>query len=195
MSERQDAYSPDPARPAEHRHPDPPAITGTSLDPFVVREEAALRRLVAYLLCGGRSEPVIALSPSPEGDTPALSPTVVRALVGEHARVYFIPSEFLLGLLEDRLGSGLALPVNAVRIWWPELTRASDPASHPLVLALGREQQASTLAELADQLHLSDPGARRHPRAGDESSVTERARSLSSQRAPSPRSSRAKERI
>jgi hypothetical protein len=113
-------------------------------------------RLEAYL-CGERKQPVVVLTRMAYRNEPVLSPEGVRALVGPAVRIYYVTSERLLSHMRDALGPKLAVTNGAARIWWPELTSASDPAEHPLVIVSDHEQPTEVLAEFARQFDLSRP--------------------------------------
>jgi hypothetical protein len=89
-----------------------------------------------------------------------LAPEKVRAIVGA-ARIYLVTGTDVLLHLEGLLGTSLALPVGAARVWWPGLTLDSDPLEHPAVLQLEDEPEADLLAELARCFELSRPVVRR----------------------------------
>jgi DNA-binding transcriptional ArsR family regulator len=134
-------------------HDDPPVILGS---------EPELLDLQEYLLFADRLHPVVAFALCrEENDDVALWHEQVRRIVGSDARIYFIFDEFLLACLRDGLGRRLALTPGSARVWWPELSKRSDPGDHPLVLQLDGESPAETLAELARQFDLSRPHVRR----------------------------------
>ncbi len=143
------------------------------LDLIVLRSKQGLRALKAYLLSPDRTHAVVALTRSLDTDGPALAPTDVRASAGPGIKIYYIPGEFLLRRLGGVLGGKLALPRGAVRVWWPGLSVRSDPADHPLVLALEGEDGRELLGEFARQFDLSRPHVRR------EIKLIEDARALS----------------
>ncbi len=127
----------------------------------VVCDEPGLGVLLADLLDRERAHAVVGIAPCGEQEGPVLAAGEVRAVVGERTHVYVLEGEFVLGRLEEELGSRLALPFDAVRVWWPDLSLRSDPGDHPLAVALDGEAEADTLAELARQFDLSRPHVRR----------------------------------
>jgi hypothetical protein len=103
---------------------------------------------------------VVGLSCLEELNAPVLDPQRVREVVGVIPRIYYVPGEYLLRRLQGMLGQRLALPAASARVWWPGVTPRSNPAEHPLVLALDSESQTDMLAEFARQFDLSRPYVR-----------------------------------
>lgn len=132
----------------------------TAGEVIVVRSERALREMEAHLFSGERVYPVVGIARLEDVSLPVLAPEQVRAVVGAGPRIYYLPGGFLQRL-QGVLGRALALPAGGVRVWWPLLTRGSDPEAHPFVLALDSESQAHVLAELARRFDLSRPCVRR----------------------------------
>jgi hypothetical protein len=130
-------------------------------DPVVVCDRSGLRSMLAYVLSGARVHPVVGISASEDGEGPVLEPCAVREVVGDRTRIYFVADEDVLEELGERLGARLALCAGAARIWWPNVGERSDPADHPLVLALDGESEGHVLGELARQFDLSRPHVRR----------------------------------
>jgi transcriptional regulator with XRE-family HTH domain len=137
------------------------SVADAGIDPIAVREESELEDMVADLLAPRRAYAVVAVASSVDGDQPVIAASEIRAVVGPTARVYFVPGEALLGVLRERVGRGLALTLGAVRVWWPGVSRRSDPGDHPLVLSLEGESERDMLAEFSCQFHLSRPDVRR----------------------------------
>jgi hypothetical protein len=123
---------------------------------FEVGTKHELRSLLGYIL-GERSQPVIALALMEGAEMTVLPPRGVRAIVGPDPRIYVIRRDALLGQLAKALGRGLAVTVGAARIWWPGVTRTSDPFDHPLVVQVESEHAGSLLEEFARQFDLSRP--------------------------------------
>ncbi len=116
---------------------------------------------LADLLLGEREHPVVVLTQSEETLQPVLSPPRIRAIVGPHAPIRYLPGEYLLEALRVVLGNRLAVCRGAARIFWPGLWRGADPADHPLVQILDGELEADAHAEFARQFDLSRPPVRR----------------------------------
>ena len=131
-------------------------LAGAS-DLIVVRSNAALRSMTAYLLLPARVHPVVALTSSLSKTEPVMAPSKIREIVGSEVRVYFIPGEYILRGLEVSLGHQLGVLPGAARLWWPGLSPRSDPGDHPLVLPLADESELDMLAEFA---RLFDLGLR-----------------------------------
>ena len=130
------------------------------VDPTVV-DDAGLEDLVADLRSPDRVCAVVGVAWSLDGDGPVLAASRIRTIVDASARVYVVPNDALLGALRKEVGSKLALAPGAVRIWWPGVTRRSDPGDHPLLLPLAGESPQHMLAEFARQFRLSRPDVRR----------------------------------
>jgi hypothetical protein len=113
----------------------------------------------SHLLSGDRDQAAIALTSVGTGPL-VLAPDKVRAIVG-NARIYLVSAADVLLDLEGILGPNLALPAGAARIWWPELTVASNPLEHPVVLQLEDEPEADMLVEFARCFELTRPVVRR----------------------------------
>jgi hypothetical protein len=139
--------------------------------PIVVARDQDLQAMANYLFAGDRDQPAVALTSGTTGQ-PVLAPDRVRSLVGGDTRIYVVTGTDALLDLEGLLGSNLALPVAAARIWWPALTFESDPLEHPVVLQLEDEPEAAMLEELVRCFQLSRPLVRR------EISLIEDARAL-----------------
>jgi hypothetical protein len=134
----------------------------------VVHDMDGFRVMLAHILDRRRVEPVIGVAGAADGHEPVISPSGVRATIGPDAPIYYAEDEFWLEHLDQELGSRLALAPAAARIWWPGLTRGSDPGDHPLVAALEAEDPSITLAEFARVFHLSRPVVRREIRVLEE---------------------------
>lgn len=128
---------------------------------LIVVDDASLGELVADLRSPDRVHAVVAVAWALDGDGPVLATSRVRTIVESAASVYVIPGDALLGALRREVGSKLALAPGAVRVWWPGVTRRSDPGDHPLVLPLEGESPGDVLAEFARRFHLSRPDVRR----------------------------------
>jgi hypothetical protein len=123
----------------------------------VVSSGEDVRRFEAFL-CGPREHPVVALTCVPGGSGPVLSPERVREVVGPGAGVYYLASDLAVERLRRMVGAKLAVAPGAVRVWWPGVTRHSDPAAHPLVELIDAPDD---LEEFARRFDLSRPRVRR----------------------------------
>ncbi|HEV3048095.1 MAG TPA: hypothetical protein VGY13_12135 [Solirubrobacteraceae bacterium] len=132
---------------------------------ILVEDELRVQALLEDLLDPRRVGVVIGLAPSfDDEDEPVIPVREVRPIAGPHARIYRVLGEFPLQRLDEELGGRLTLCADAARIWWPGLTRSSDPGDHPLVMALDGESATATLGEFARQFDLSRPHVRREIR-------------------------------
>jgi len=118
-----------------------------------------LGNFVAELYSRDRVYAVVAVAWSLDGDGPVLAPCQVRTVVEPNVQIYVVP-DALLSALRREVGSRVALKPGAARIWWPGVSRRSDPGEHPLVLPLEGESAEDVLAEFARQFHLSRPDVR-----------------------------------
>jgi hypothetical protein len=142
-----------------------PAVSTIDAALVIVRSYEALRGMEAVLRSADRGQPVVGLACLEEINEPVLDPQRVREIVGVRPQIYYVPGEYLLRRLHEMLGGRLALPAGGVRVWWPGLSTHSDPAEHPLVLALDSESQAHMLEEFARQFELSDQALTRAQQA------------------------------
>jgi transcriptional regulator with XRE-family HTH domain len=126
-----------------------------------VVDEAGLGDFVTDLRSPDRVYAVVAVAWSLDGDGPVIPTSRIRTIVESSARVYVVPTDALLRALRREIGSKLALAPGAARIWWPGVTRRSDPWDHPLVLPREGESAEDVLAEFALQFHMSRPDVRR----------------------------------
>jgi hypothetical protein len=123
-----------------------------------VKTERDLGTLVEFLL-GERCMPVVALAPIKDDDMVVLAPQCVRAVIGPGAPLYIMQHEHLLDRLTSALGRELTLTVGAARVWWPGLTRVSDPLDHPLVTQMESEQAGSLLEKFALRFRSQSPAS------------------------------------
>jgi hypothetical protein len=140
------------------------AAGGEEAEPVVVRGNTGVGSLASYLLSGERELPAVGIARSLEEDEPVLSTADVRAIVGAGPRIYYLPDEEMLEVLEGLLGRVIALPAGGVRVWWPALSVQSVARDHPFVLAHDCESPASVLEEFAKEFDLSRPRVRREIR-------------------------------
>ncbi len=91
-------------------------------------------RFVSNLLLTERRRlPVIAISEAPGTATALVNPERLADDLMGIAHVWLIPGD-VSWALSERLSRRLSVYNGAIRIWWPGLTRASDPYDHPLWL-------------------------------------------------------------
>lgn len=129
-------------------------------DPIVLGE-SQLHEMIADLCSASRTYAVVGIASSLDDAEPAIATSDIRGIVGPDARIYFLQTDELLHGLKTEIGTKLALSRGAARIWWPAVTRRSDPGDHPLVLPLEGESPQHILAEFARQFRLSRPDVRR----------------------------------
>lgn len=130
-------------------------------DMLVVRDEHDLRKLAECLLRSDRINPVVGMTDRDGSGAPLLPCAQVRGIVGADAQLYLISSETLLRRLRNEIGSQFALPKPGVRVWWPGLSNASDPADHPCTIAVDGESGQALLKEFSRRFDLTRPRVRR----------------------------------
>jgi hypothetical protein len=110
--------------------------SGSSDDPAgltPVTSEHQVRALADEILDRDRDYPVVCLTSRPGDRGPALSGERVRGIVGPGIPVYFIAAHRLTLRLRKLLPERLDVFGGATRVWWPGITRESDPEEHLLV--------------------------------------------------------------
>ncbi len=142
----------------------------SEVDVVDVRSRREIGSLVAHLL-GERSQPVVALASIAPAGVAVLPPRDVRAVIGADPRIYVIAQDELLPELAENLGSALTLTAGAARIWWPRLTRDSDPQDHPLVSPIAVERAGGLLEEFACRFDLTRPPVREAIRGLEDAGV------------------------
>jgi predicted RNA-binding protein with RPS1 domain len=117
----------------------PPDATWTRLDADGARSFAA-----DTLLSGSRTLPVVALTTPAGSAHPLIDPErLARELAGK-AMVVVLETGDATWALSDALPKRLDVYGGAARIWWPGLTRESDPFDHVLILI--RDERSATIA-------------------------------------------------
>jgi hypothetical protein len=98
-----------------------------------VESERQVRSLAEEILGGERDYPVVCLTARPGERVPALSAERVRGIVGPGIPVYFIVAHRLTRRLGELLPERLGVWGGASRVWWPGMSRDSDPEEHLLI--------------------------------------------------------------
>jgi len=101
-----------------------------------------------------REKPLIALTTRVRDAEPLISPGWLAQEVAGRARVVVIPTGEATWRLKAALPPLLDVYGGAVRIWWPGVTRESDPYEHPLMLIPAPEDVPRVVARLFAQLGL-----------------------------------------
>jgi hypothetical protein len=114
----------------------------------------------AHVLSHARMHPTIGVSIVNESASQELLCSLIRAIIGDGARIYLITDNLLLSRLQTTLGRSLTLPSDAIRVWWPGLSLRSDPTDHPLILEMAGEDYESLMVEFERQFELSRPYVR-----------------------------------
>jgi hypothetical protein len=110
-----------------------PAVAVTDPCLISVTSERQVRLLADQVLDGARDYPMVCLTARPGEHAPALSGERVRGIVGPGIPVYFIAAHRLTRRLGGLLPERLDVFGGAARVWWPGVTRDSDPEEHLLV--------------------------------------------------------------
>lgn len=100
---------------------------------IAISDENGVERLARDLLDHERSYPIVCLTSRQREDQPALDAAAVAAMLGDRARLCFLPDGPLTRRLATLLPPKLAVFGGAARIWWPGLDERSDPYDHPLI--------------------------------------------------------------
>jgi hypothetical protein len=127
----------------------------------VVRDRQALASLVQLLLSPERAVAVVAVTGSRRNAAPALDLAQVREIVGPAVPVHFIAERPLLCRFQRAVGRRMALPPWGARIWWPGLSKTSNPRDHPSLWTLETESSDDALTAFACSFDLSRPHVRR----------------------------------
>jgi predicted RNA-binding protein with RPS1 domain len=117
----------------------PRRLTAAAIPDFV-----ALR-----ILAPSRKLPIVAITTSAATGRPWVDPQRAADLLGSHAEVVVIETGEATWALTQALPDMLDVYGGAVRIWWPGLTRRSDPHDHPLLFARSPAQGRAVLRRVA----------------------------------------------
>lgn len=82
------------------------------------------------LLDPNRTRPVVFISDDPVSMKPLVDPQELAGQLAGMAHVYYSSHGYPGKRIADSLGSALSARNGAMRIWWPKLTRDSDPYEH-----------------------------------------------------------------
>lgn len=124
------------------------------LTPIATRKD--LRRLT-YELRAGRDFAIVVLTPTPDEQLTAFSPSAIHAAVDPLTRVYVLGNSDLCRRLAHSLGDDLAVHDGDARIYWPPIHGHSDPAAHPLVTAESAAKHPRPAELIVSALDLSRP--------------------------------------
>ncbi|MCC6782508.1 MAG: S1 RNA-binding domain-containing protein [Planctomycetes bacterium] len=154
------------------------AALGAGGDPgeFRVLSGDAIRTFVdEELFDPRRALPIVAITSRPPDGDWSLDPEVLAERLGSHARVVCLATGEATWTLSECLPPRLDVYGGAARIWWPKLSRESDPFDHPLLFVHpGSTGAAEVLDRIAAAILEGDEsagrfGAWRSPRALAES--------------------------
>lgn len=128
--------------------------------PLATRKD--LRRLTTDLRRTNRDYPIVVLTLGARADEPAFPPSAIRPALDPHVPVYVLGSPDLCRRLEYALDPQLAVHDGDARIFWPGVSRDSDPTEHPLVPAHSATDKRAPADRLIAALDLSRPSVRGH---------------------------------
>jgi len=118
----------------------------------------------SVLLSSERKRPVVALTTQPSTGRFWIDPSTVEQRIGEWADVVALETGDATWELADALPDRLDVYGGALRVWWPGLTRESDPYDHKLYLLRSEEEGQRRVAALESELRR-----RARPRTSSES--------------------------
>ena len=104
------------------------------------------------LLASNRMRPVVAVTTNPATGQYWIDPSVLEGNVGEWADVVALETGDATWELADALPDRLDVYGGAMRVWWPGITRESDPYDHKLFLLRSEEEAQRRVAFLEDEL-------------------------------------------
>ncbi len=104
------------------------------------------------LLASNRQRPVVAVTTNPGTGRYWIDPSVLEGKVGEWADVIALETGDATWELADALPDRLDVYGGAMRVWWPGLTRESDPYNHKLFLLRSEEEAQRRAAFLEGEL-------------------------------------------
>lgn len=112
------------------------------------------------LLDAQRQRPIVAVTTSPATGRYWIEPSLLEATLGEWADVVAFETGDATWELADALPDRLDVYGGAMRVWWPDLTRDSDPYDHKLYLLRSEEEAQRGLAVLESELRRRVPPPR-----------------------------------
>jgi len=104
------------------------------------------------LLDPERKRPIVALTTQPSTGRFWIDPNALEQRIGEWADVVGLETGDATWELADALPDRLDVYGGAMRVWWPGLTRDSDPYDHKLYLLRSEEEARSRAASLESEL-------------------------------------------
>lgn len=104
------------------------------------------------LLDPRRGRPIVAVTTHPPSGTFWIDPGALEQRFGEWADVVALETGDATWELADALPDRLDVYGGAMRVWWPGLTRESDPYDHKLYLLRSEEEARRGVAALESEL-------------------------------------------
>ena len=132
---------------------------GKSNPPIIVAANEDRQSLERALFSPDREVPIVVVT-GVDGKPALPLAELARAIRSEHA-CYFVADPGLLDELNQMLGRRLRVPPHFIRVFWPNLKLADDPAAHPGIPVLFSEPVAVAVEAFAYAFDLSRPRVRR----------------------------------
>lgn len=104
------------------------------------------------LLAPQRQRPIVAVTTSPATGRYWIEPSLLEATLGEWAELVAFETGDATWELADALPERLDVYGGAMRVWWPDLRRDSDPYDHKLYLLRSEEEARRRMAALESEL-------------------------------------------
>lgn len=121
------------------------------------------------LLSPTRSRPIVAVTTYPSTGRFLIAPSTIEERIGKWADVVALDTGDPTWELADALPDRLDVYGGAMRVWWPGLTRESDPYDHRLYLLRSEDDALRRLAQLEGELRrgtrAEGDGERGRPRS------------------------------
>jgi DNA-binding IclR family transcriptional regulator len=121
-----------------------------------------VRRLTTELRCHERKHAIVVLSLA-EGSQQSVFPFGgIWTELAQSVPICLLSTSYICRRFAEAVGSGLACRDGAARIYWPQVTAASDPNAHPLVLPQVDGDSRTPLERFVSAFELSRQSVRRH---------------------------------
>lgn len=126
--------------------------------PIVIRGREDRRRLERDLFSPERELPIVFVTGA--NSKPILPFDALAAAIQSEYLCWFCPIAEVVEELNGTLGRRLRVPPEAIRIFWPKLNRADDPAAHPLIEVLPCDPVSAAAEAVGYAFDLSRPRVR-----------------------------------
>ena len=112
------------------------------------------------LLDAKRTRPIVAVTTHPSTGLFLVDPDLLEARVGQWADVVALETGEATWELAEAMPDRLDVYGGAMRVWWPELTRESDPYDHKLYILRSEEDGPRRADQLENDLRRNAGGGR-----------------------------------